>query len=462
MRSLSTKLALAFAIISVVGIVLAALFVRQLVTNEFDSYVRTQRMTTFQEDLTTFYASNGTWNGLAETLRNQQQISIQLGSTQQIQPAHGPDQFFEFVLADTSGTVVYAVNPLLRGTQIDPANYIESSPVAVNGQTVGTVYVLAPPKSRNPAEARYLARTDIALGSAAAISLVVAILLGLVLARFITRPVRELTSAARAIAEGDLRQQVPVRSRDELGVLATQFNIMSDDLARSNELRRRMTADIAHDLRTPLTVIAGYLEAMRDETLRPTAQRFTTMYDETQVLLRLVQDLHTLSLADAGELPLKRQHIAPNRLLERVATSYQHEASQHNVALHVAAPAALPDIDVDIEQTVRVLSNLVSNALRHTPAGGAITLQAKRRDDRVMLEIADTGQGIAPEHLPNIFERFYRADQSRTTATGGSGLGLAIVRSIVEAHGGQVAAASAPGEGTTFTVMLPVAQPQPV
>src|SRR5262249_40074194 len=166
----------------------------------------------------------------------------------------------------------------------------------------------------------------------------------------------------------------------ELGVLAVQFNHMSADLARATELRRQMTADVAHDLRTPLTVIAGYLEALRDRVLKPTPERFATMYDETRLLLRLVDDLPALSRADTGELPIERRPAAPRQLLEHVVETYCHAAAQQDVALRVDVADTMPDICVDGEQIARALGNLVSNALRYTPAGGTITLAGTTDD----------------------------------------------------------------------------------
>jgi len=317
------------------------------------------------------------------------------------------------------------------------------------------------PNVRNLAEERYLERTDRALAIAAAGAVLIALVLGVFLARLLTRPVRELTAAAQGIAGGELEQRVPVRSQDELGLLAAQFNRMSADLSRATRARRQMTADIAHDLRTPLTVIAGYLEALRDQVLQPTPERFATMYAEIQLLLRLVEDLHTISLADAGELALAPQRIEPRVLLERVAEAYRHTAEQRGIALVVRAEDEVAETCVDPERMVRALGNLVSNALNHTPQGGRVELSVRRAAGGVELAVADTGTGIAPEHLPYIFERFYRPDSSRSQQTGGSGLGLAIVRSIVEAHGGRVTVESSVGKGSVFTILLPTDAPSP-
>jgi signal transduction histidine kinase len=217
-----------------------------------------------------------------------------------------------------------------------------------------------------------------------------------------------------------------------------------------------MTADIAHDLRTPLTVLSGYIESLRDGVLEPTRARFDTMYTEAQHLQRLVEDLRTLSLADAGELPLNQQPTAPKDLLKRLKATYLHAAGQAGVALEVQADPNLPELDIDPDRMAQVLGNLVSNALRYTPEGGRIVLAAHSRDGAVTLLVQDTGQGISPEALPRVFERFYRGDPARQQKEGESGLGLAIARSIVEAHGGTIAAHSELGRGTVFVIELPV------
>jgi signal transduction histidine kinase len=229
---------------------------------------------------------------------------------------------------------------------------------------------------------------------------------------------------------------------------------MSTNLARANQLRRQMTADIAHDLRTPTSVIMGYTEALSDGKLPGTPEVFQVMHEEAQHLNHLIDDLRTLSLADAGELSLLKQAIAPQTLLERAATAHSIQANNQETRLLVEPAANLPPVHVDPDRMAQVLDNLVGNALRHTPAGGQITLSAASDDGQILLKVQDTGSGIAPEDLPHVFNRFYRADSSRAH-NGASGLGLAIARSIVETHGGTITAESAPGRGTTITISLP-------
>jgi signal transduction histidine kinase len=287
----------------------------------------------------------------------------------------------------------------------------------------------------------------------------IALPLGLLLARTLTRPLRELTAASRAMAQGDLEQSVTVRSQDELGELALAFNQMSAELARANQARRQMTADIAHDLRTPLTVIKGYAEALRDEDLPPTTATFDTIYWEAEHLSHLIEDLRTLSLVDAGELTLNCRPASPRDLLERTAAAYLPQARGLGIALHVDPAPGLPPVHVDPERLAQVLGNLVGNALRHTPGGGRITLAAGQLAGSIHLIVQDTGTGIAPDDLPHVFDRFYRGDAARETDEGESGLGLAIAKSLVEAHGGTISVSSTRGEGTTFVIALP-SQPQ--
>ncbi len=456
MRSLSSKLVLAFLISSLAGAVLAAVFVRQFVSTQFDAFVISQQRDFFTGRVLDYYATNGSLDGIADWINSRGNHRPPDDQLPDGIPPHGDPLSIRFGLTDPAGTVLMPVDSYAVGASLPQAMLSAGTQISTSdGQLIGVALTPSVIAIRDPAQERYLATTDAALAIAAAASAAIAVALGFLLARLITKPLRELTTAARQIAGGDLGQQVTVRSRDELGDLATQFNHMSADLAQSNQLRRQMTADIAHDLRTPLTVISGYLELLRDQVLKPTPERFSVLYDETQILQRLVDDLHTLSLADAGELPLQRRPTEPAQILAHVAETYGHAAEQAGVSLAMRETGPLPEANVDYERMSRALGNLVSNALRYTPAGGTICLSAGQSDGRLLLSVSDTGSGISAEHLPNIFERFYRADASRHQDSGGSGLGLAIVRSIVEAHGGSIGVQSNLGQGTTFTISLP-------
>ncbi len=351
--------------------------------------------------------------------------------------------------------MIHPVPPYRAGDYLAPEKLTLGIPVMINGKMVGTILAIgaAPPLSEP--EQQYLERTNQALLLSTLGATTFALLVSVVLARTLTKPLRELTGAIRAMAQGKLGIAVPVRSRDEIGELTTAFNQMSADLAHSNQLRKQMTADIAHDLRTPLTVIGGYIESLRDGVLEANPERFDVMHQEVQHLQHLVEDLRTLSLADAGELKLNRQRVSPWDLLNQSMAAFKHQAAQKQVALHVIADPGLPDLEVDEIRMAQVLGNLVSNALRYTQVGGAIDLSARRHGDEIILSVTDTGVGISPEALPYIFERFYRADESRH-GEAESGLGLALAKSLVEAHGGTITASSeGVGKGSTFTIHFP-------
>ena len=379
------------------------------------------------------------------------------------QPAPPPGGAFPFALVDADSRVVVPAGAYVAG-ELVPAVALAGRgvPVDLNGRRVATVLPTGDPLALDANGQRYLQRTNQALIFGGLGATAVALAIGAFLASTLTRPLRELTNATLALAGGRLGHQVPVRSRDELGELAASFNRMSRDLARANDQRRQMTADIAHELRTPLTVITGYIEALRDGVLKPTSARFDAMYNEAQHLKRLVEDLRTLSLADAGELALVRQPTGVAGLVDRLAAAFAHQAERQGIALHVVIEDGLPPVRVDPERVLQVLENLLGNALCHTPAGGEITVSASAvggapgTRSGVSLAVRDSGEGIAPDVLPRVFDRFYRGDPSRSQESGGSGLGLAIAKAIIEAHGGEISASSAGlGQGSTFTVWLP-------
>lgn len=451
MRSLTIKLTLAFLLVSLTGIVLVGLLVWGINSAEFNRFMIDRGLNSYTTAVTSYYEKNGSWIGVDEYLRQQGQIS-----SSNSPEGNGPLTPTPFVLVDSNGQVILPSGRFQVGDQLNTTQFNQRVAIIVNQQVVGYVLVTGRPPSPGPLETRYLDRTNQALILAALGAMVIAVLLALILARTITRPVRDLTLASSAMAKGQLNQQVQVRSKDELGELTKTFNKMSADLEHSNQLRQQMTADIAHDLRTPLSVIIGYLEGLKDGVIKPNTKRFTAMYDEALYLQRLVEDLRTLSLADSGELSMTKLPVQPGELIERLTSSFQHQADQNHISLKTSIESDLPSIYADPERLQEALGNLVTNALRYTPQGGEINLSASRDGDHVCITVKDNGAGIAPDDLPHIFERFYRGDDSRQE--GGSGLGLAIAKSIIELQGGKIAATSdGPGTGSVFTIKILIA-----
>jgi two-component system OmpR family sensor kinase/two-component system sensor histidine kinase BaeS len=265
-------------------------------------------------------------------------------------------------------------------------------------------------------------------------------------------------AAADAVAGGDLSVRVRENIPGEFGQLARSFNRMAAELASVEQQRRNLTADVAHELRTPLHIIQGNLEGILDGVYLPSGEHIAATLEETRLLARLVSDLQTLSLAEAGQLPLHRAPLSAADLLEDTATSFSGPAAAAGLELRLELPVPAEELllDGDPDRLEQVLNNLVGNALRYTPGGGHITLGAQAIAGGVRLTVADSGAGIAPEDLPHIFDRFWKGDRTRARREGaGSGLGLAIARQLVQAHGGQIWAESQPGQGTTFFIDLP-------
>ncbi|GHI10017.1 kinase [Streptomyces cellostaticus] len=330
-----------------------------------------------------------------------------------------------------------------RRTQLEP--YV--APVAELFLGIG---------DQNPSRFDMSAANKATVVGAAGLVLAVTFAVTAVVAVRLVRPLRALTEAAQQPPE--LHVRVPVTTRDETGILAEAFNDLTERRERLEAQRKAMVSDIAHELRSPLTNIRGWLEVVRDGVVDPDPALLASLHEESLVLQRIIDDLEDLAAADAGTLRLHREPVPAGDLLGQVAAAHRVAADAAGVALRAEADDTAW-LEADPVRMRQALGNLVSNALRHTPADGTVTLTARRDGEEVVLTVADTGTGIAPEDLPHVFDRFWRAEKSRSRRTGGSGLGLPIVRHLVAAHGGTAEAASEPGEGAVFTLRLPAAAP---
>jgi signal transduction histidine kinase len=329
----------------------------------------------------------------------------------------------------------------------------QAIPVQVDGKTIAWILPDTSFQFQLSAEEQvFLRRTNLAIGLAALSGVLVAVGMGFLLAGRLLKPIRMLTKASQALARGDLNQQVPVTSEDELGQLTTTFNQMSVDLDNADQQRKRMTADITHDLSTPLQIVSGYVEMVEEGEVTLTPQRIEIIKTELGHLRRLVSDLSTLSQVEGGGLEIQLAPVDPEALLERVYLAYQPIAARQGVELQLAVSPGSPRILVDEGRMIQVLKNLVENALRYTPKNGTIQL-CSQGSNPVQLRVQDSGTGIDPEDLPYVFDRFYRADKARGANSGKMGLGLAICKALVTAQGGMITAESA-GKGLGATMII--------
>ena len=455
MRSISSKLILAFLIIGIASVAILFATARSNTKSEFVRFLSDETKKDIITQLSIYHLKNGSWDGVER---------IFLLSKDPQPPGFADIQPFQpFTLADENGNVIISNERYKVGDRVPASDLTLGVPILEGKKVIGILLPMRVPFEGKPREVEFIESTNRTLLDGALMAAVIALLLGIFLSRTLTRPIRELTQATHALSAGSLSQQVPVRSNDELGELAKAFNKMSTELSRSVNARKQMTADIAHELRTPLSLILGHAEAVHDGVLPPTLENFEIIREEAARLEHLVDDLRTLSLADAGELTINLQTIGPQRLLQEVASLYQYQTQKKNVSLELDIASPLSNIEVDPGRMTQVLTNILDNALRHTPEGGRIVLSAKQVQDQIELTVQDSGPGLKAEDIERIFERFYRTDSSRQREDGGSGLGLAIARSIVQAHGGQLSAetstrlspGSEAGQGLKIIITLP-------
>lgn len=447
MNRLGVKLTAAFLLVAFVGVALVAVWSNRVTTASFrrfldlDEAAQTEEIATALSD---FYRRQNGWNG-ADGL-----LSGMLGRSGQ-----GSGGVF-WQLLDEGGMVVAASS----GGRGRMAAVTQEIAVVVDGRTVGTLRLSRMGMGNMHASAQqFLNEVNQALLTAGLAAAGAALLLAVLLGRRLTRPLRRLTQATQALAAGDLTQQVPIESGDELGALSHSFNQMAAALDRAERQRRQLLADVAHELRTPLSVMRGHLEAMLDGVFTMTPENLTLVYEETVLLGRLVDELRTLSLAEAGQLALDKTTLDLGTAVAQAVAAFQPLAEAENVRLTADVTPQTPPVHVDPARIQQVLGNLVANAIRYAPQGTAVPavqVRVRPEADGVLVTVADNGPGLSPQAQAHVFERFWRADESRSRDRGGSGLGLAISRSIVQAHNGRLWVESTSG-GATFFMLLPAA-----
>ncbi len=452
MNSLFWKGMLAFLVVIIVAVGTVAVLTGRLTENAFRRYEMTRSGMWDQTTalLRNYYEQRGSWAGIQDALRT-------LSERRQHNMRGGPSRMIDFRIADARGQIVADTNGPPRGNA-SRAQLDNSIPVKVDGDVVGYLVPapVGPPNwPLDAAQAAFLSRIRRTLWIATLAALGVALVIGGVLFRSITAPLRKLTTATESVAEGDLSARAPVRGQDEVAQLAAAFNQMAESLDRMEEARRNQTADIAHELRTPLTVIQGTLEAMLDGVYPTDQENLRAALAQTRTLSRLIEDLRILALADAGRLNLHKTTLDTAFFLQKTVEGHRLQAQEKGIRLTLEAPPALPSVLADRDRLSQVMGNLLSNAFQYTPAGGRVTVQAQEKDHAVVVSVIDDGPGVAPEHLDRIFKRFWRADPARQRKTGGSGLGLSIARYIGEAHGGHIWAEETPGGGLTVVFSLP-------
>jgi signal transduction histidine kinase len=445
-HSLQFRLLAAFTLVIVVTIGAIFFFTYQTTRSEighFQERAESMQAGRIETELSNYYYQQGGWEGI-------QPFVEQWGNLSERQ----------IILTDASGMVVADSEGDHLGEQYHPDSPGRPMLPPWGQGAIGILYISQPSSAAVDIASLQILYNAIGrfLLWGGLVAVAIALLITFFLSRRILAPVKALTLASKRLGKGDFSQRVPTKDKGELGELAQTFNSMASDLERAERLRQNMVADVAHELRTPLSNLRGYLEAARDGVIKPDAKTIRSLSEEALLLSRLVDDLQELSLADAGALKLVRQGEDIAGVIDQAVVAMQAQATEKGVSLLTDLPRRLPPGNIDSHRINQVLRNLLENAVAHTAKGGTVTVSARRQEKWVKVSVTDAGEGIPPKELPNIFERFYRVDKSRARTTGGSGLGLTIAKRLVEAHGGKIQAQSKLGKGSRFSFTIPVAE----
>jgi signal transduction histidine kinase len=444
--SLRFRLFLSFALVILIAIGLVSIFISRAsdkIIADYQKQTDQIKMERAECLLGTYYASGGGWNGVQTPIQHMSGLYGQ-----------------NLILTDTSDMVIAATDVSFIGQKYDPSwlgAEQQRQEIQDNGNILSILYIV--PDTTSPMGVGSLQALSSSINQyliwGAIIAIAAALIITYFLSRRISAPIHALTIATSNLGEGDLSQRVNYKGRDEIGKLSERFNVMAVDLQKDEERRRQLIADVAHELKTPVSDIRAYLEAIHDGLMEPTSSNLDSIYEDITLLSRLINDLQLLAVSDSGELDLVYQPDSITRVISNTAASMQPLIKAKGILLVLELPDELSSVKIDSQRVSQVLHNLIDNAIRHTPQDGQILISAHEDKGYIKISVSDTGEGIPPEDLPHIFERFYRVDKSRARATGGTGLGLTIAKRLVEAHGGTIEVHSEPGKGSHFAFTLP-------
>lgn len=447
-NSFALRLAFAFAAVGMAAAAITALLVNVAFGNRFDDYLAQQRRGTQTElimALQDSYERKGGWD--LSDLKELSALALVDGG--------------ELRLADNDGNVVWEPTATSAGAAMveahrqmagsGPLGPEQQVSVVVAGEQVGTVLVRVPVPGLDPEDVSFRSAVNRLLFLGGLVAGLLALGLGVLLARRTVAPARELTAAAGALAAGDRAQRVRVRTSDEWGAMGNAFNTMAETIEEEDRLRRLFATDVAHELRTPLTILRSQVEALQDGVAEPTPEVLDSLREETLRLTRLVEDLEALSSAEAARFSLKPEEVELDVLIGSVAGEFADPFDEKGVSLDTTLTPCRAKVDPT--RIGQIVTNLLSNALKFTPEGGMVELTLTADVDRAVLRVSDSGEGIPDPELPFVFDRFYRGSGARAR---GSGIGLTVVRELAEAHGGSAEASNKPGAGASLAVSLPL------
>ena len=451
MNRLWVRLTLAFGLVSLVGIGTIAVLIDWQAGSQVRQYLARQEMLTqsgLLSDLSAFYRSNGGWQGVDAFIASYGQGRGSGAGNGRGRPP--------ILLADADGRILFDERGLRTNETLSTNEQNTALPLLSDQKTVGYLIVSAAGSGgEDPAAGELLDSLRTVLIVAAILAAGLSLIAGATLGRFIAAPLSRMAEGARSFSRRQWTHRIPERGSMETVEVSRALNEMAAALEQAETLRRNLTADIAHELRTPLAVMQGNLRAMLDGVYPLTQAEIAGVFDETRLLSRLVDDLRELSLAESREPRLHCERLNLAGFLESVAESFAAAADAHAVVLERDLPGAEIPVSADPDRLRQVLVNLIVNALQHTPEGGRIILRVERDSQSATVSVTDTGKGISPGDLPRVFDRFYRADSSGAGGSTGTGLGLAVAKAWVEAIGGRIGVESRLGGGSRFWFTVP-------